>query len=1000
MPRFYKIAEVISEQVLNGSVTGELVGLRDAFYEDVVVLAFETPEGGKRIADVDEKALYYRAPFTSAQGVKPFLPTMTFEDLGSRLAVVRSNQIVDITEYLQPDGVLKWNVPDGDWTVMRFGRRNTGATTRPAPDPVFGFECDKLDGEALDAHLDAYVGKLLKKVGPRKQGCGWTMLHIDSWEMGSQNWTSAFAQEFQKRRGYDPTPYLPAYTGLIVDSEEKSERFLWDIRQTVQQLVLENHAERLQQFAHHHGMGLSIEPYDMNPTSDLELGVIADVPMCEFWSPGGFDSTYSCFEATSVAHTMGRPVVAAEAFTDGSSKAWEQHPGSMKNQGDWAFCNGINRFVYHTFAHKTNERLPGMTMGPYGVHWDRGQTWWPMVDGYHRYVARCQSLLQQGQTVADILYLIPEGAPHVFQPPASALEGKGLLRERRGYNFDGCAPSTLISRGSVENGRVVFPGGAAYELLVLPACDTMTPELLQKISSLVEAGATVVGSPPSRSPSLVDFPICDQQVHAIATQVWGTPPFGSGLVERKFGKGNVIWENVVDAKRYQQPLTRPITDALWIWYPEEYSGLVAEPCTRYFQCVFTVNADQPIESAQIEATADNDFQLSINESPVLSGENFNLIYRDEVSSLVKPGKNVITVKAINTGEHPNPAGLIACLNIQYRDGSEQSITTDENWQSSRQFPSSDWVNAKQLGNVDMTPWHLNLSASDSLAELYPNYRMTSDLLAKKGVQPDFESNGPIRYTHRHADSFDLYFVSNRNEEVVDAECVFRIEGRQPQRWDPLDGSTHTLPQYSSKAGRTTIPIRFEPHQSFFILFGDADVPLQPIATQNLVTYQTVASLEGSWNVDFDVGLGGPADVTFDGLTQWNQNSREGIKHYSGIATYRKTFDLPSSVQSNEHPIWLDLGTVHNIARVRLNGNDMGVLWCAPWRVDISSAVQPEGNLLEIEIANLWRNRLIGDRMLEPDEQVTWTTYNPYESTSPLLPSGLLGPVEIVIPKIK
>ncbi len=192
---------------------------------------------------------------------------------------------------------------------------------------------------------------------------------------------------------------------MIVNSVEISERFLWDIRQTSNELIIENHAVRFKELGRRNGFRLSIEPYDMNPAADLDLGIVADVPMCEFWSDGfGFNSAFSCIEATSIAHVTGAPVVAAEAFTADSHEAWKKYPGNMKNQGDWAFCMGINRFIYHTFAHKPydDKYRPGMTMGPYGVHWDRGQTWWPMAEAYHKYISRCQYILSQGKPVADI----------------------------------------------------------------------------------------------------------------------------------------------------------------------------------------------------------------------------------------------------------------------------------------------------------------------------------------------------------------------------------------------------------------------------------------------------------------------------------------------------------------------------------------------------------------------------------------------------------------------
>ncbi|HSC39250.1 MAG TPA: glycosyl hydrolase, partial [Chitinophagaceae bacterium] len=355
--------------------------------------------------------------------------------------------------------------------------------------------------------------------------------------------TPHFRAEFIKRRGYDPLPFYPVYAGNIVESLEISERFLWDLRQTSQELVLEYHASAVKKYGHKNNLGLSIEPYDMNPTADLELGNIADVPMAEFWSKGyGFNSSFSCFEATSIAHVNGKSLVPAEAFTAQDNEGWKQYPGAMKNQGDWAFATGINRFVFHTFQNQVlaDSLRPGITMGPYGVHWDRNQTWWPMVGTYHQYVSRCSYLLQQGNTVADVLYLTPEGSPHVFRPPFSAIEGDVVIPDRKGYNFDGCAPGQLY-KASVKNGRVVFPGGASYRILVLPRIKTMTPALLEKIGELVKDGAVVVGAPPLKSPGLSGYPACDEKVSKLAKVIWGINQQGGKQTTHTYGKGKVIW---------------------------------------------------------------------------------------------------------------------------------------------------------------------------------------------------------------------------------------------------------------------------------------------------------------------------------------------------------------------------------------------------------------------------------------------------------------------------
>ena len=283
----------------------------------------------------------------------------------------------------------------------------------------------------------------------------------------------------------------------------------------------------------------------MNPAADLDLGGVADVPMCEFWSDGfGFNSSFSCIEATSIAHVSGLPVVAAESFTADSPEAWKKYPGNMKNQGDWAFCMGINRFFYHTFAHKPlpDKYRPGMTMGPYGVHWDRGQTWWTMADAYHKYISRCQFVLSQGKAVADILYLTPEGAPQVFLPPGSALDGTSVMPDKKGYSFDGCSPvlpdeKCCCKRGFDRISRRVVP----TRYLVLPEIETMTPELVAKLGELVKEGATVIGNPPVKSPSLVNYPGCDSIVRSLSENIWGKGELPHKLTARKYGSGRILY---------------------------------------------------------------------------------------------------------------------------------------------------------------------------------------------------------------------------------------------------------------------------------------------------------------------------------------------------------------------------------------------------------------------------------------------------------------------------
>jgi len=1005
------------------------------FYEDVFVFAF--PKCDPIISDINEKALYDRYPYTSWKGgVKEFLPAPANFDEPSADAVIAKGDVIDISTCLDSDGRLQWDVPRGEWTIVRMARRATCASTRPAPKAGIGLECDKFDTAALDHHFANYYGKLLKKVGPRKGENGWRAVHIDSWEMGSQNWTKNFLAEFKARRGYDAKPYLLAYSGRALGSLEESERFLWDIRITSQELVLENHAGHLKKLGHQHGFELSIEPYDMNPCADLDLGAVADVPMCEFWGAGyGFDSSFSCIESTSIAHTMGRPIVSAEAFT--GQDQWRQYPGSMKNQGDWAFAMGINRFVYHTFAHKPlgDEHRPGMTMGPYGVHWDRGQTWWPMAGAYHAYVTRCSHLLRQGVTVSDILYLTPEGAPHVFRAPASALNGKGPLADKKGYGFDGCSPNILMDRAEVKRGRIVFPGGTSYRLLVLPRFDTMTPRLLEKMIQLVKAGAVVYGAPPSASPSLSGYPECDARVQDLAARLWGKTP----KTERKLGKGRIILDQGVQSKKDDREQDKPLLPqkGTWIWFDRGNPARSAAPGEVYFRYTWDISHIKSLAKAKIEATADNAFTLEINGREVLTGDNFNVIYSADILPVFRQGKNRVTVTAHNASNDPNPAGFIAAIQLSQSDGSKQVIVSDQTWDASAD--GENWSAAKPLGPGPMGPWNLKATPAATDAVLYPEYATTAAVLDAMDVAQDFQSDGPVRYGHRRTDAQDIYFIANTSNEKVQTTCTFRVRKGAPQLWDPVTADMRVMPQFIHEGMTTLVPITFEPHQSFFVMFSRKGSSKQR-ATAGSVNFPTtipVGILEGAWDVSFEPKWGGPDKLRFDTLHDWTSSKERGIKYYSGIATYGKTFDCPQGSgvrdqgsgnrgqgagvrdqesgvrdQGSGQRVYLDLGTVHDMARVRLNGKDLGVVWCAPWRVDITEAVKAQGNVLEIEIANRWPNRLLGDQQA-PDKHVrtvkwdsgflegkeyrtgryTFTTNN---APGKLLPSGLIGPVQLMV----
>lgn len=980
------------------------------YYQDIAVLAFPTLTREFRLGDIAEKALYKRGAFSSQPAVRASLPAVAkYGDAppGSTIAI---DQIINVSAHMAQDGLLTWEAPAGNWTILRIGHTSTGQTNRPAPLP--GLECDKLDPKALDSHFHAFIDTLLGDIGPEAKDA-LVAVHLDSWEVGAQNWTRSFREEFTQRRGYDPLPYLPAMTGRVVQSVEISERFLWDLRQTVSDLIVENHGRHLRGLAHEQGLWFSVEPYDMTPCDDMTLGATGDVPMCEFWSKG-FDTRYSVKEATSVAHVYDKPIVAAEAFT--SIDRWLFHPGTIKAQGDWAFCEGVNRFVIHRYVHQPYSNIrPGLSLGPHGLHYERTQTWWEFSRPWHEYLTRCQHVLRQGRFVSDILYLSPEGAPNVFQSPDPA---------PRGYKYDACTPQALGKAATNSREMAQLFGEDRYRLLVLPVTETMTPELLSQVRDVAEHGVPVIGVPPHKSPSLTNYPKCDERVQLIADTLWNTRDEKLRVVlPRMPGNG------ATPAEDRRGALAR----AHWIWHRETDTAAPPPPGKRYFRRVVSLPEDAAIRSARVIITADNAFSLYVNGTFAVDGENLNELFAADVAPLLRPGTNLIAVAAENKGGKPNAAGLVAALTVQLTDGREISIATDEQWLSTtsadhtwtREANAAGWIPVQDLGLFGIAPWE-DVGKTASRIAPYPDSKQIEEVLREFGVLPDFEADARLGYAHRRVDQFDIYFVSNGSHDRVDTICTFRVANKTAELWHPETASRRELAELTSSSdGRTTVPLRFEPTESYFVVFRphDLSIPAHPAdrSKKAFPDYTVVATIEGSWDVSFDPRSGGPAEpVTFEQLTDWSQHSTDGIRYYSGTATYTKTIDIPAELLKRQRPLYLDLGRVEVVAAVQLNGADLGIAWKSPFHVALGEAAQPGINTLTVRVANLWPNRMIGDEHLPPDSdrdeggtllhwpqwmlenktsptgRYTLATWRHWNADSPRIPSGLLGPVTLLM----
>lgn len=928
------------------------------YYRDIAVLAFPTTDS-YQIPDIVTKAAF--AIGATGPPSQASVPSN---------AVVQEDKIIDLSRSMT-EGKLTWSVPPGKWTIVRFGHTSTGMQNSPAPASGRGLECDKLSKEGAEANFKGMIAKLVADNMQQKGNSpyGLVATHVDSWENGSQNWTLRMREEFKRLRGYDPIRFLPVLTGRVVGNLEVSERFLRDLRQTISDLVVTNYARHIRELAHQAGLRFTVEAYG-SPCDNIPYAGQADEPMGEFWTPHGAMET--CKAMASAAHVYGKRIVGAEAFTADAHERWLEHPALLKPIGDLAFCQGINRFVIHRYAHQpwVPERRPGMTMGPWGQHYERTQTWWEQSRDWHTYLSRCQHMLRQGLFAADICYLQSEIPFQTF---------RGI--EQNGYGWDECSPDVVINRMSVANGRIVLPDGMNYKLLVLPDSRFMTPEFLEKIKELVEKGATVVGPPPLKSPSLTNYPACDDEVRRIASELWGeqavagtTAPSRESPLVRHVGKGRVIWgippEKVLEEMGigpdfYSTPRlhhthrTLPGTDIYFVANPK--------PMSVCAKCMFRIKGRIPefwwpdsgkVEEAPIYTEADGNTWVNIPLGP--HGSVF-VVFRksslncDVVTDVLHNGKIVLSAL-------PVPSSKITVNRAHYGILNDSARCRDVT------------TKVKALVDAGETCFQVSKMAEGD----DPAYGQIKTLVI------DYTIDGKD-FTAQAADTEYIELSPDSSKELP---CeVSKINGK--------------LVLTALKPG--TFAVR---HKS-----GDTDYAAVPFVPPPI-------EVTGPWKVVFNPNQGATWQSTLERLSSLSEHPDPAVRYFSGTATYHASFSIPRGLLEENRASFLDLGDVQVMAEVILNGRNLGLLWKPPFRLDICGALKSGVNELEIKVINLWPNRLIGDEELPEDSdrnpdgtlkswpawlldgkasptgRQTFTTWRLWKKGERLPESGLLGPVTI------
>lgn len=840
--------------------------IKHDFYKDIAVFAVPSDKGHEyRFPDWKNKIGFSKPEF-KRPGQSLYAPD-------ERAIPIES--ILNLSGNLSEDGVLSCNIPEGDWTIIRFGFTTTGRTNHPAVTEGHGLEVDKFDPEAVTFQFNQALSRIISEARPYL-GKTFKGILFDSFEGGFQNWTDAFPEMFKTMNGYDIIPYLPVLTGRVIESAPLSEAVLYDFRGTIDRLLAENYYAVMQRLAHKNQLILYSESQG-GPLNPFYCNEYVDVPMNEFWLRNYIERGPLMKLAASSANLYGRQMVGAEAFTAIPEYGkWQNTPFSLKKAGDFAFTSGINRFIFHTYIHQPYSYLkPGFTMGRYGTHFGRLNSWWQFVPAWIDYLSRAQFLLQQGSTVTDIGFLFHNDIR--YSNPSS------MTKTPDGFDYVVFYPKHLAKMQCI-NDQIVIPNGASFRILVLPDYPFLSLDALKHIHRLIQSGATVIGNPPVAPPGLKDFLNHKAEFEQLVSEIWG------GLDQTKpvktFGKGKLL-------------LAKPI----------------------------------------------------------------------------------------------------------------EQIT-------------------EQI-------------------HLAPDVRFT----------PEPEEN-KIPYIHRKTESVDIYFISNQTDQEVAIDAEFRVTGRRPELWDPATGKIWDAAPFTINGTATNLPLALDPRGSIFVVFreplpkkwikslqGDSVVrfgdqiladksgKVQVQYSDN--THQTIGidqpsdaiSITGPWQVRFLDGRGAPPQIGLDSLMSWTAHSDKNIRYYSGIAEYRINVDLSKKAIQNDERCMLSLGRVCDIAQVSVNGSQPAILWKEPFQLDVTEYLKNGDNKIVIQAANRWINRLIGDEQYPADciyrengskftnngivefpewltdpekvkarQRYTFTTWKHYFKDSPLVASGLLGPVRLEIYK--
>ncbi len=871
--------------------------LMKGFCVEVAVIAFPTPANERSSGQLPARLDNWEVKAGFGKRTAHYTVVFPTEDKLDGKEAIKFSEIIDLTDNLGEGGVLKWTAPLGkDWTILRFAYTLTGMQNHPAPDGSRGLECDKFSKEAVNSLYKKGVKPIIDSVNTGGKVPIRAVL-IDSYEAREQNWTTSMISEFFNRRSYEIYKYMPAFTGRIIENNGFTERFLFDVRRTFADMIAENHYAEFAKLCHEDGLKFALEPYGFpSPIDSMQSGRSADILMGEFWARRtAGKSDLSVRLAASIADLKGSRIVGAEAFTGG--KAFEDTPESFKKQGDFYFTQGMNRAIFHTFAHQpfADSIKPGMSMWQWGSQIHRNNTWWNQASGWFKYLARAQYLLQQGKRVTDIAMYYGSNTPAIpitqtpdidekirrsnFIPIQLYPEGFPKVPNGHDYHF---IDTSFLKEFVAKDGFVVHkPSGYKYSLIVIKDDERIDIDIFNHILRLVKDGANIMMNRPISASGLKDYPSIDGAVQYMADAL-----FAKQLDDHfVYGTGRV--------------------------FPH------------------SMGIEKALEIIKIS----KDFSFTD-----VSGKSSDLVFYIH--------------KVLSNAEF-------------------YFITN--------------------LGDEKMTGDYTFRTSANKAIEIWD--AESAEISYATCIISSTDSSTKIRYSLEAGES--KFFVFRKDDAALAQDWYIKGVDKAVENFS--DGKNTYLKSYVADTyictdnAEKTHSVKFD------------NIPAE-------------IDLSAGWKLSFPKEKGLRQGIDLQTLTSWHTLQAFDEKHFSGTATYEKTFSISEEYLMKNSGVTLDLGAVSDIAEVFVNGKKVSTLWKHPFKVDITKFLKAGENILRVDVTNTFTNRLIGDAEL-PDDcperdkaypdwlfdssiprpntgRKLFCTYNYSMKGKPPLPAGMLGPVRL------